>query len=125
MSMNQKINEFIPHIIDYCESQFPKKCNVCGKLYKNFNQFVIETKPIGVMVHVKDENDVALRTLSMANCVCNTTLCIQCGDQDKKMFREFSELVLQEAEVNNTQIINVMNDIRDEVRSSLLKLVPK
>lgn len=75
MTEEQAINEIVKHM----NSQFPKKCSNCGKLYKSYKDFLINAKRVGNPVPHDDDEKLPKRpigTYTYYNCECNTTIVI-------------------------------------------------
>ncbi len=112
--------EFIPHLIDHCNLQFPKRCANCGRVYPDFRSFVRETSPVGMLAWDESHLEDIVGTLSLANCRCGSTIAIQCGDTGGGMYREFLAAIEEDARSEGVEIDELLADLRDEIRRMVL-----
>ncbi|MCC6543641.1 MAG: oxidoreductase [Nitrospirae bacterium] len=76
-------------------SAFPKKCQSCGKVYDNANDFFIQTQSLrgkSGLRHSLDDDDKSLVEL-FRNCICGSTMMEECRDR-----RDTSEMGLRRRE---------------------------
>ena len=83
--MELKASQFLDHIIEYCDRQFPMSCSNCSREFSSFGDFVSATSPIGEPVAYETVEELVaaghpIGTLSHVNCGCGDTLTVQCGD---------------------------------------------
>ena len=117
--LSETLKSFIEPIVRFCSFQFPKKCNCCGKEYVDFRSFLERTTPIGsVTGGEKDYPPIGI--LSWVNCNCATTITISCTDSEEEMHQMFKEAVINEAKEQNTTPENVLNEIRQEIRKTIV-----
>jgi hypothetical protein len=121
--LSKTSKSFVEPIIKFCSSQFPKKCNLCGKEYVDFKSFLEQTTPVGSVTcgeKYHSQNEDIFGILSWVNCKCGSTMTISCTDSEKEMHRIFKEAVLNEAKEQNTTPKNVLNEIRQEIRKTII-----
>jgi len=84
------ILKYVDDIIKYCEMQFPKKCNCCEYVYKDFKDFLDNTyipkHAVKCNIQIIDFYDLH-NIISYRNCKCGTTVVLPCVIEDKtKLF---------------------------------------
>lgn len=120
---SEKLKPFIQQIIDFCSLQFPKKCSCCEKEYVDFKSFLEQTSPIGSITGgTKSQSSThdIFGILSWVNCECGSTMTISCTDSEKKMHQMLKETVINTAKEQNTTPENVLNEIRQEIRKTVV-----
>ena len=121
--ISKKLQNFIDPIIHHCESQFPKKCPCCQKVFLTFKEFVSSTKTIGVAPTDCGipENENPFGILSFVNCVCGSTITIRCEDKTGEMHKLFTEAVTSEAKEFNLPEATVLEELRSLIRAKANK----
>lgn len=118
------------------ESSFPKKCSVCGKVYKNSDQFLSETQnmPNGrsSLKEAIEDNGTAIVEV-FRNCACGSTLMDEFNSRrdnssrGKKRRQQFDKLlkILQQqgiaTEIGRREIINFINGQHSDIIDSIQK----
>ncbi|MBC8318309.1 MAG: hypothetical protein H8E41_10420 [Desulfobulbaceae bacterium] len=121
--LSKTLKSFVEPIVKFCCSQFPKKCNLCGKEYVDFKSFLEQTTPAGSVtngVKYHSQKGDIFGILSWVSCKCGATMTISCTDSEKEMHRMFKEAILNEAKEQNTTPKNVLNEIRQEIRKTII-----
>jgi len=79
---NLNILNYVDDVIQFCEMQFPRKCNCCGYEFKNFKDFLENTD---IPEHVVDSNLQIIDfsdihdIIAYRNCKCGTTITLPCS----------------------------------------------
>ena len=77
------LSEFYDGLELFEQNTFPKKCSVCGKIYKTVDEFIEYTKEIGQnsgLTEIKTQGFRAHVAL-FRNCACGSTLMANCSDR--------------------------------------------
>lgn len=77
------LSEFYDGLELFEKNSFPKKCSVCGKIYKTVDEFIEHTKEIGQnsgLTEIKPQGFRAHVAL-FRNCACGSTLMANCSDR--------------------------------------------
>ncbi|MCB4203433.1 hypothetical protein LF845_00495 [Deferribacterales bacterium Es71-Z0220] len=121
--MNElNILKYVDDVIRFCEMQFPRKCNCCGYEFKDFKDFLKNTKiPDHVamsnlqIIDFKDIHDV----IAYRNCKCGTTITLPCsiGLGSKFLFLDTIEYDSKETGMSKA---DVAIKLRDEVLKKVL-----
>ena len=120
--LTKSLEAFIPPMLEMAETQFPRVCNACKRPYRNFKQFVQETKPIGVPTIMLDAETDPIGMMSWTNCECGSTLIVSCERRDEDMrHSEFTRVLKAEAQASGRPIKDLLLAIRAEVRRRLLE----
>ncbi len=121
--LSEKLKSFINPIIDFCSLEFPKKCSCCETEYVDFKHFIEQTTPIGSVTGGTPDGSVKrdiFGILSWVNCACGSTMIISCMDVQKGMYQIFKEVVINEAQTQNTTPETILNEIRQEIRQKIV-----
>lgn len=129
-------DEYFQGLSALFESSFPKKCSVCGKVYKNSDQFLSETQnmPNGrsSLKEAIEDNGTAIVEV-FRNCACGSTLMDEFNSrrdnssQGQKRRLQFDKLlnILQKqgitTEIGRREIINFINGQHSEIIDSIRK----
>jgi hypothetical protein len=129
-------DEYFQGLSALFESSFPKKCSVCGKVYKNSDQFLSETQnmPNGrsSLKEAIEDNGTAIVEV-FRNCSCGSTLMDEFNSrrdnssQGKKRRLQFDKLlnILQKqgiaTEIGRREIINFINGQHSDIIDSIQK----
>ncbi|MCC6874114.1 MAG: hypothetical protein IT378_07375 [Sandaracinaceae bacterium] len=80
MSSNERISlrviQFATALADRCREQFPRHCSACDRRFASFEQYLLETTPVGVPVEYDPAPDDPFGIVEFANCPCGTTLSV-------------------------------------------------
>ncbi|OAI10217.1 oxidoreductase [Methylomonas lenta] len=129
-------DEYFQGLSALFESSFPKKCSVCGKVYKNSDQFLSETQnmPNGrsSLKEAIEDNGTAIVEV-FRNCACGSTLMDEFNSrrdnssQGQKRRLQFDKLlnILQKqgitTEIGRREIINFINGQHSDIIDSIRK----
>ncbi|MDD2738553.1 MAG: hypothetical protein PHR94_06435 [Methylomonas lenta] len=129
-------DEYFQGLSALFESSFPKKCSVCGKVYKNSDQFLSETQnmPNGrsSLKEAIEDNGTAIVEV-FRNCACGSTLMDEFNSRrdnssrGKKRRQQFDKLlkILQQqgiaTEIGRREIINFINGQHSDIIDSIQK----
>lgn len=129
-------DEYFQGLSALFESSFPKKCSVCGKVYKNSDQFLSETQnmPNGrsSLKEAIEDNGTAIVEV-FRNCACGSTLMDEFNSRrdnssrGKKRRQQFDKLlkILQQqgiaTEISRREIINFINGQHSDIIDSIQK----
>lgn len=117
----QSLEAFIPPMLAMAETQFPRVCNACKRPYKNFKQFVQETKPIGAPTIRLDAETDPIGMMSWTNCACGSTLIVSCERRaEDTRHDEFTRVLKAEAQASGLPVKDLLLAIRAEVRRRML-----
>lgn len=110
---------FLPPMLQYLDSQFPRACSTCARQFSDFADYVGSTSVIGTPVCF-DDDDAALLidpigTVSMVNCPCGTTLTMNCAHGE--MYEQFVAAIKADAALYSTTVAEVLQLMRAEIRS--------
>ena len=69
-------DEFYTDLKALSDSSFPKKCNACGRQYRNVTEYIAQTSAVGQASGLKEslDDDDNLLVELFRNCVCGSTL---------------------------------------------------
>lgn len=116
----KSLEVFIPPMLAMAETQFPRVCNACQRPYRNFKQFVQETKPIGSPTITLDAEADPIGMMSWTNCECGSTLIVSCERRDEDMHDQFTRALKAETQASGLPIKDLLLAIRAEVRQRML-----
>lgn len=121
--LSNRLCSFVPDMLKICQTQFPRKCGTCGKLYPSFKSYVEGVSPIGLpkIDHIEDEDPIGL--MSFGNCACGSTLLIRCeylGGNAGEMHQRFNETLRQEEAATGHSINDILFELRAMMRSAAL-----
>ena len=74
--MNNPDNDFFYNLKALTETEFPKRCNNCGRVYSNAEDFIEQTQKLNGHSGLKsaqDDSDAIVLEL-YRNCLCGSTL---------------------------------------------------
>lgn len=129
-------DEYFQGLSALFESSFPKTCSVCGKVYKNSDQFLSETQnmPNGrssLKEAIEDNGTTIVEVFR--NCACGSTLMDEFssrrdnssrGQKKRQQFDKLLNILQQQGiptEIGRREIINFINgqhsDIIDSIRN--------
>lgn len=81
VSSNERVSlrvlQFASELADRCRAQFPRHCSACDRRFASFEQYLIETTPVGVPVEYDSAPDDPFGIVEFANCTCGTTLSVR------------------------------------------------
>jgi hypothetical protein len=115
--------KFIDPIVDYCSSKFPKPCTSCGRNFESFADFVAHTVPVGspqaydTLEEVLENVGHPIGALSFVNCVCGTTLTVECGDTESDMYLALLEALERDIDETGWPASDVLTTLRNEIRA--------
>jgi hypothetical protein len=118
-------NEVIEIIKKHLISQFPKKCNSCGRLFESLADYLKNTThlddPISYDAEIGNwKPSKLIGTASFANCKCGSTLVIDSRDM---AFLTMCRLLLWARKESSTRGISVrtlLTHLRDQIDRSVL-----
>jgi len=115
--LSNKLEGFIPFILQECESQFPTTCKSCGRGFADFLDYVRATRPIGLIPDM-DPDDDPLGLLSLANCNCGNTLALKC--ESLEMHTRFIDALEKESAASGRSLADILVEIRSRIRAAAL-----
>ena len=117
MELPKRLREFVEPIITMCATQFPKKCNTCGKTFNSLREFVGDTKNLG-SPQCSNQNDDPFGLLSYRNCTCGSTLTLNCTDP--KSHAVFCRVLDEEVAASGRSEKDLLLALRSEVHRRVL-----
>ena len=93
----------------HIESKFPKTCSACGRVFATLADYLRQTRHVGqpvaydAEVHDWDHRE-PLGTMSLANCVCGTTMAI---DSEGMPLRTFARLMMWARRVSRQRHVSM------------------
>ena len=119
----KEILDLFSGLKELAESAFPKKCNSCGRTYKNAEEFFAATHDVkqqasGLKAAEYDDGRVIVE--SFRNCACGSTLLVYFNDrrdmsprglQRRKLFGELLDQLVNsgyERNVARDELLNVL-----------------
>ena len=120
--MELKSSQFIDHIIEYCDRQFPMSCSNCSREFSSFGDFVSATSPIGEPVAYETVEELVtaghpIGTLSYVNCGCGDTLTVQCDDMKSNEYFALIGALASDVVRTGSTASAVLEVLRREIRS--------
>ncbi len=119
-------NEIIKIMIDYLETQFPKRCNTCGKEFNSLKDYLRNTTHIGK----PGSHDVdlgrwfptkPLGTFALANCSCNSTLAISSRGMKLNVMWKLMRWAKKETKSRGITLEELLNDLRGKIDKKVLQ----
>jgi len=109
---------FQARILATCKAQFPRACGNCGKVYQNFQEWIVNTKPVGAPMpdEIEDEDPIGL--MSFVNCGCGSTLVLKCEDPDGEAHRAFNQALRAEAARTGRTERDILLELRERIRAA-------
>lgn len=117
MGLPEELERFISPVISMCNAQFPRKCSNCGREFRDFREFVSQTRPLGVP-QCSPETQEPLGLLSYVNCGCGSTVVLSCADE--AAHERFKAALDAAAERTGQEKKKLLAAVRDEVRRRVL-----
>lgn len=119
---NLKILGVVDDVIKFAEIQFPRKCNCCGEIFKNFKEFLQKTT---IPPHIVNSNIQIIDfcdihdLIAYRNCSCGSTLVLPCsvGLGDKKLILDIINWDAEDSGLSKEEVVNLL---RDEVIQKVL-----
>lgn len=111
--------ELIDKILEEVSKLFPKRCNCCGREFKDFVDFINNTE---IPQHAHDENFMIMHLhgiydiLALRNCKCNTTIALPCA-LDKEFKKQLVTILEQKAKELNISTEKMAGIMRDKIIS--------
>jgi len=116
MTYNPRFVEFIEHFVFIGADKrlFPKKCNVCGKIYRSFPEYVLATIPKGHCL--EDCREVMKKPFTMMyrHCKCGNTLVLSVTDEIFPRLNEFWAAMGEESEKTGLPLRSVPLDFSNQ-----------
>jgi hypothetical protein len=117
--------EVIEIIKNHFISQFPKRCNCCGKNYKTAEEFVRSTTYVGDPVSYDFALDSTtpsnpLGTVGLVNCSCGSTLAISSKGIGLKTMWKLLKWARAETKKRGISSAELLRYIRNKIDQSLL-----
>ena len=128
----QMDDEFYKDLQVLSDSSFPKKCNTCGRLYRNVSEYITQTRSVGQTSGLKesmDDDDKPLVEL-FRNCVCGSTLMDEfhnrremspAGIKRREKFKELMDRLIDSGFQINTARQELLKILRGE-ESKLIRI---
>lgn len=114
---------FVEAILQACHRQFPKRCSTCGRMFRNFGEYVKDTIPIGTPICFDEDASAhfdPIGTVSMVNCGCRTTLSLECPPHGE-MYDRFVAALRADAAQYSITVSEVLESMRTEIRARALQ----
>jgi hypothetical protein len=70
-------SRFVDAIVSVCESQFPRRCPACERVYATFAEYLRLTLPLGHPMEFDPEPDDPIGLVDFANCACGSTISVR------------------------------------------------
>lgn len=118
MRGSEGLDKFVCPIIAACKAQFPRACSKCGREFADFKDFIKCTRPIGAPQLPRGSDD-PMGMVSYVNCLCGTTLLLECNDA--RAHKMVAEAMAAEASARGQSVQELLLDIRAEVRRRMLE----
>ena len=120
--MELKTTQFIDHIIEYCDQQFPMSCSACGREFSSFGNFVRATFPVAEPIAYETVDEFLevrhpIGSLSYVNCGCGNTLAVHCGDTTSDDYLALLRTLASDVERTGLTVSGVFEVLRQEIRS--------
>jgi hypothetical protein len=100
---------------------FPKKCRTCGKVYKNFPEYIHNTSPLA---HGLEEFTNSLNiqhTMQYRHCSCGSTLAILFTKEDYPLLDSFWEMIGKESKETKKPVREVVGEFREQCNRYILE----
>jgi hypothetical protein len=122
------LNEFYRDLKVLEIAVFPKKCQFCGEVYTDFNDFLARTKPVhqsSGLAKYRHGHKVGL----FRNCKCHSTLMVNCEDRrgsspdkvsKREVFGRLLDMLIAKGLDKNTARKELLNILGSE-ESAILK----
>ncbi len=93
---------------------FPKKCATCGKVFKNFPEYIHFTEPVSEgLADYSGAMDLP-KTMQYRNCSCGSTLTILFTKEVYPLLDKFWEMLGSEARETNRPVVEVVTEFRTQ-----------
>ncbi len=111
-------------IIKHMNSQFPKNCNNCGKIYNTYKEFLQQTIRVGNPVPHDDDEKLPKKpigTYTYYNCDCGTTMLL--GSRGMKLATIFNLMMWgrKERKKRGISLEELLLYVRETVDNKVLK----
>lgn len=116
----RKSDQFLPSLFAFCEEQFPKRCSACEVIFESFADYTRHSIAIGKPMPTLDLSERRAckpAFLSLVNCLCGSTLSLQCGDFRSPEYGAFIDAVARDAEAEGLSPEDVLQELRVRLRA--------
>lgn len=112
--------EVIRMIHQHIKGLFPRTCPRCKRVFPTYRDYLLNTKHIGTPISYDIEFDdlrpnQAGGNLSLANCVCGTTIALSSEGMPLRQIWQVLGWVKSEAEKQHVPVEKILTHLRTEV----------
>jgi hypothetical protein len=119
--LSERLMAFQQGILRMCESQFPRCCGTCGRIFSSFKDYVVGMSPVNSPMPDREDDD-PIGLMSFANCTCGSTLALRCEDTSGDAHRRFNEAVRLEMRETGRREREILIELRDVLRAAASSL---
>lgn len=117
----KRLEPFVGPIVAMCRTQFPRTCHTCNRRFDDFGQWVALTDPIGAPTLEEEGEEDVFGMVSWVNCVCGSTLVLECEDMAGPMHRQFMQALAEESALSGRRVRALLEDLRSSVRQQAVE----
>jgi len=117
----EALEAFVGPMLATAGAQFPRACGRCGRSYRDFEEFVRTTKPIGEPTLGLGAELNPIGMVSWTNCACGNTMILHCEDGAGDMHGRFLRALEAESQASSRSVKELLQVLRSDIRSRVLE----